>query len=1343
MPGKARHFKVARKSRRLLQGELNLPAIVGTHPNEVDVEIIPPHVPDEHITIICAYHALRQELVRAYAPVGHTLLDIVGGHNDLPAEIMLNGELIPREYWGRVRPKSRTTVTIRVLPQNDILRSILIIGAIIASVAIGNWAAAAWFSGSQIAASTISAISVFAFSVAINAIIPPTLPTQRESESFTRLNSVTGQGNQLVAYGAIPRLYGYMKIYPIIPMTGKPFTEIVGNDHYLRMLLVLGYGPLDIGGVEVGGATDDPITEATSLTGTPITIGETDIHSYDGVNFEIGRYDQMTWYKDTVHEEGLSVALNSSATATGNTTDNVEETRTSEADAEELSVDLVFDSGLFTIDSQGRTQRAQVTFKIEYRLTGTMDSWVAVDFEEEVPWYDGGAYDEFGWYYDVPDTGTLTVSSTILTISSMQKRTMRQSVRWTPAGGAGQYDVRITRLQTYLHANSAYQHDCTWTALRSFFSRDAWVVPNTVVMALRIKASDQLNGVVSQLGVEATSVLRYHNGSSWQTPTATRNPAWIMCDILTGNANSNPADDADLNITDIKAWADWCDSNEFYFDGVIDQTGTLLDALKKVCPLGRAAFAVHDNLYTVVLEESASTPVQILTPRNSWGATNTKSFPDVPHAVRVQFVDPDTWEDSERIAYADGYDSGSATKFSTLQLQYTTNSDQAWKLGRYWLAQLILRPETFERTVSIEGLIARRGDRVDIADDVILVGLAYARIAAVTRDMSNLVTEIVLDNDVTMVTATTYAITVRSSDGSGGIDINSSVVTNTENTTNTLTPTSPMPEEVAVGDLVVFGESGTQTFACKVQKVTPHADLTATLVLVPLASAILSADTGEIPTYDPGITSPIRPDKNPPPTPVVVSIRSGDALLLEPDGTPRTGIQVNYTIPSGNLAGVECEIRWRQSYTSNSWLYDSLFTTSTGNFHLDQVEVDTQYVIQLRTKKGDLSSPWTTPELHTCGNDTDSPDDPTSLAISAATPMQLLVSWTNPVIVKFRHVIVYQRTTNSTPDSSHIIATVAGEANTPATYTAAALTVGQVYYYWVRGVDVYGNQSSLVGPVYATVTGVGQTHVSSDITIPGFGPTNPTSGNFEGRLFFNTSDDKLYRYDGSNWIAAVAAVDITGTITETQIADNAISTGKLAANAVTAAKIAAGTITANELAASAVTADKILAGAVTAAKISAGTITADRIEANGITSLSYTTAIDAAGSTFDDDDGWVDLVAWGLSGSSAVTNDKWLVSISTYIKYNGDGDPGPILFEVKFTCASVMGVSGNEFNFGYAKQDNDYGDVRAFPVCLSIAGKFTGSGSIGTARFQGRIIGDGTPTYYVNYGTSHFLHIKA
>ncbi|WP_412065114.1 hypothetical protein [Rhizobium sp. SYY.PMSO] len=130
--------------------------------------------------------------------------------------------------------------------------------------------------------------------------------------------------------------------------------------------------------------------------------------------------------------------------------------------------------------------------------------------------------------------------------------------------------------------------------------------------------------------------------------------------------------------------------------------------------------------------------------------------------------------------------------------------------------------------------------------------------------------------------------------------------------------------------------------------------------------------------------------------------------------------------------------------------------------------------------------------------------------------------------------------------------------------------------------------------------------------------TLPTMGNIEGRTVYLTTDDKLYRYTGSAWtsatpstditgqltdaqIAAVAAAKVTGQITSTQITDGAISTPKLAAGAVTANELAANSVVAAKIAANAIVAAAISAGAVTTNAIAAGAVTTSQIAANTIT----------------------------------------------------------------------------------------------------------------------------------------------
>ncbi len=90
------------------------------------------------------------------------------------------------------------------------------------------------------------------------------------------------------------------------------------------------------------------------------------------------------------------------------------------------------------------------------------------------------------------------------------------------------------------------------------------------------------------------------------------------------------------------------------------------------------------------------------------------------------------------------------------------------------------------------------------------------------------------------------------------------------------------------------------------------------------------------------------------------------------------------------------------------------------------------------------------------------------------------------------------------------------------------------------------------------------------------------------RTIFNTTDGKLYKWNGTAYVAAISASEISGQITTTQIADDAITTPKLAANAVDADALQANSVVAGKVAAGAINADAIAANAVAATKLVVG-----------------------------------------------------------------------------------------------------------------------------------------------------------
>src|SRR5690606_35273610 len=129
------------------------------------------------------------------------------------------------------------------------------------------------------------------------------------------------------------------------------------------------------------------------------------------------------------------------------------------------------------------------------------------------------------------DSIVLNTTPTVWVIKAKSRRTVRRGLRWkvTP----GQYDVRVTRYQTYNQGNNVGTTDCRWLSLKSIFKDRPFGVPNVVAMAMLIKATDELSGVLDNVSVEATSILPIWTGTHFvEEPTSS--PAAAFIEALTG-----------------------------------------------------------------------------------------------------------------------------------------------------------------------------------------------------------------------------------------------------------------------------------------------------------------------------------------------------------------------------------------------------------------------------------------------------------------------------------------------------------------------------------------------------------------------------------------------------------------------------------------------------------------------------------------------------------------------------------------------------------------------------------------------------------------------------------------
>ena len=144
----------------------------------------------------------------------------------------------------------------------------------------------------------------------------------------------------------------------------------------------------------------------------------------------------------------------------------------------------------------------------------------------------------------------------------------------------------------------------------------------------------------------------------------------------------------------------------------------------------------------------------------------------------------------------------------------------------------------------------------------------------------------------------------------------------------------------------------------------------------------------------------------------------------------------------------------------------------------------------------------------------------------------------------------------------------------------------------------------------------------------------PTSGNFAGRVVFLSTDQKIYRHNGTDWTAEVPATDLSGQIVNTQIANDAINEVKIATAAITSVKLSDNAVTGVKIADSAITGVKISDGAVAAAKIADNAISENKLANNAVTTVKISD----------------NAISAGKIDTNAVTADKVSANAITAVK---------------------------------------------------------------------------------------------
>lgn len=882
------------------------------------------------INVFMAPHPFAMERIDAKIAEGKTVDDIISELQpdkffSSYAHVYVNGEYIERECWCKKMPKAGDVVSIRMIPQGgggskNPLRTVLALAVMAGTGFLASGAT-----------SILGGLSIFGFNVSgivaggvnllgklvLNAIAPPSSSKYSSSKESATL-FIQGARNKVNAFGRVPKVLGKHRFVP--PLGALPYTEIVGDDQYLRMLFIWGYGPLVI---------------------SDLKIGETPIEEFDDVEIETryGYEDDaaITLYSNSVLQDDLQIYLEQ---------EDGWVVRSTEEDADEISIDITFPNGLVLFSGSTKTATT-VLLDVQYAPAGT-ENWIQV--------------------------GT---SSPAISITAQQSAALRKGLRWTVE--KGKYDVRVKRITKDNEDNDNLFDYSVWTALRTIRYQDPINKKSLAVTALRIKATDQLNGVIDRFNGVVSAVIPDWTGEEW-IERETSNPASIYRHVLQGSANARPLSDSRIDLDKIQEWHENCADNEREFNAVIDYDTSVREVLHDIASAGRASPSFIDGKWGVIEDKIRTAPVQHFTPRNSFDFKGEKIFDDLPQGLRVRFINREKgWVQDERLVFDDGYNQETASKYETLDLTGVTDSDQAWRDGRYHLATARLRPETYSFYTDIEHIVCTRGDLIRFTHDVPMFGLMSARVNEIIADESG-ISGVVIDAEIEMEEGKSYCARFRKSDGES---LEVSLVNASSEKTCVLEFLYVLADDcgIAVGDLLMFGEEGEESAALIVKSIKPQGDLKAKITCVAYNENIFKADSEDIPEFVSYIETTGSLERLP--VPELKQIQSGlETVIKHTDGSITSRILITLVPPSNIGYDLNISVKIK---TSDETVYRNATTISRYDREVSVTDIDEgeAYDIQLRyyDNSGTMSAPLNISNYRVEGT-TSLPSDVQSLNMS-------------------------------------------------------------------------------------------------------------------------------------------------------------------------------------------------------------------------------------------------------------------------------------------------------------------------------------------------------------------------
>ena len=940
--------------------------------------------------------------------------------------VTLNNEVVESDKWD-IPLKKGEVVGLNFIPtgggsgKNTLVQVVAVVATVALTIYTGGGFAAAMQAGAYWEAAGWAAGQI-AGSMLINMAATSLMSTPNQASTFksslkeSQTQFIENAQNAINKYGIIPVNLGTNRMFP--PQAVLPYTETSGNNQYCRQIFTYGYGKLKI---------------------TDRKLGETDISEYeevemsDRLNADLNQGTQL--YTNDVYQEGLNVKLSK---AEG------EVIRSTQRDANECELDITFNGlvGIFGYGSYAGTQVSMsVNFQFYYRKIDTTN-WIRVDD---------------------------------LTVKAKTRQVLRK-VKRIVFPEQGQYEIKIIR--TTEDGDGQYKiTDSYLTAIRSITYQKPVKFADISGTAMRIKATDQLNGTVSSYNAIVTTLLKGYDpeSDSWVDDMPSSNPADLFRYVLQTPAFAKRVTDDKIDLEKLVEWWKYCDSLKLTYNRVIDYETSVDDVLNDICAAGVATLSKVNNIYSVIIDNERPYVKGLVTPRNSWDYSGNINYPEIPHALRIEFRNAEKgYETDERIVYADGYNEENATLFERIEFASCTNADLAYWYGRRYFATALLQPETHTFKMDFENMTFNRGDRISFVNDVILVGVGQGRIKELKIDEQGNILGFFIDDEVNIPDTNKFGVRIRDNNGKG---FTYHLLETVVGSTREFTFSQPVPLEdaPALGSLCAFVEDGKELDLI-ITQIKPTSNQSATITAIDYAPERFKP-LEKIPPFDSNITIPGDFYKPYPPL-LDGDIVSDESVMIKNSDGSITSVMViplkNRNEPSV-VPVVKCRI-----HDTTEWFMPGSLKRDSNQVILTGLEDGSFYDLQIRYQRQSglqlLSDSLEINNVKFVGGSTP-PHDVKDFRVTVTNGLSLF-EWTPNEDVDISHYAIRFTADLVSPtwESSQIaVARITGNTVT---------TVIHKGMYLIKAYDLLGNESRNATTIISTDDGAYQNVVEKLVQEP-------------------------------------------------------------------------------------------------------------------------------------------------------------------------------------------------------------------------------------------------------------------